>query len=74
MRTKEANNIMSGIITFPTLAVAISAGFELLDRTADGYLVRARMADGWALALVPNGVATQSPEDSAGELLCATTR
>lgn len=44
---------MHGMMTFPTLAAALAAGFELLDRTADGYLVRARTAKGWALALVP---------------------
>jgi hypothetical protein len=40
-------------MTFPTFAAARSAGFELVDRTPEGYLVRARTAKGWALALVP---------------------
>lgn len=43
---------MAGILVFPSLAAAIKAGFELYDRTADGYLVRTRTAHGWALALV----------------------
>ncbi len=44
---------MPGILTFPTLAAALSAGFQICDRTAEGYLVRTRTAQGWALALVP---------------------
>lgn len=43
---------MPGIVTFPTLAAAIKAGFEVYDRTAEGYLVRTRTANGWAFALV----------------------
>jgi hypothetical protein len=42
---------MSGIVVFPTLAAAVSAGFELYDNTPDGYLVRARTSNGWAFAL-----------------------
>lgn len=43
---------MPGIVVFPSLAAARNAGFEVYDRTADGYLVRTRAAGGWALALV----------------------
>ena len=43
---------MHGIVTFPTLADALRAGFTIYDRTAEGYLVRTRTARGWALALV----------------------
>jgi hypothetical protein len=43
---------MHGIVTFPTLAAALKAGFEVYDRTTDGYLVRTRTAKGWAFALV----------------------
>ncbi len=43
---------MNGLIVFRSLADALRAGFEICDRTADGYLVRTRTADGWALALV----------------------
>lgn len=41
---------MAGIVIFPSLAAALSAGFEVYDRTAEGYLVRTRTARGWALA------------------------
>jgi hypothetical protein len=41
-----------GIVTFPTLAAAIKAGFQVYDRTPEGYLVRIRTAKGWAFALV----------------------
>jgi hypothetical protein len=43
---------MNGIMTFPTLAQALRAGFQVYDRNAEGYLVRTRTARGWALALV----------------------
>jgi hypothetical protein len=43
---------MAGIVVFRSLAEAIHAGFEVYDRTAEGYLVRMRTARGWALALV----------------------
>ena len=44
---------MHGIQTFPTIAAALRAGFQIHDRTAGGYLVRTRTVRGWALALVP---------------------
>jgi hypothetical protein len=43
---------MYGIITFPTLAEALRAGFQVYDRTADGYRVRIRTSGGWGLAFV----------------------
>ena len=43
---------MNGLLVFPTLAEAINAGFEVYDRTTDGYVVRTRTARGWAMALV----------------------
>jgi hypothetical protein len=49
----KSQSKMSGILVFPTLAAAVAAGFEIFERTADGYVVRARIAKGWALALVP---------------------
>lgn len=45
---------MNGLLVFPTLAEAINAGFEVYDRTTDGYVVRTRTARGWAMALVKN--------------------
>jgi hypothetical protein len=43
---------MQGLMTFRSLAEAIRAGYQVFDRTTDGYLVRLRTAGGWALALV----------------------
>jgi hypothetical protein len=43
---------MAGIVVFPSVAAAIQAGFEVYDRTAEGYLVRILTARGWAFALV----------------------
>jgi hypothetical protein len=40
------------VTVFPTLADAIRAGYELFDRTPDGYLVRLRTENGYALAIV----------------------
>lgn len=44
---------MSGIVVFDSLDDAQRAGFELFDRSSDGYLVRIRTMFGYALALVP---------------------
>jgi hypothetical protein len=41
-----------GILIFKTLAEALHAGYTVYDRTEDGYLVRTRTANGWALAIV----------------------
>lgn len=42
----------AGLMVFKTLADALRAGYQVYDRTADGYLVRTRTSAGWALALV----------------------
>jgi hypothetical protein len=43
---------MAGLMVFRSVEEAIRAGFEVYDRTSDGYLVRTRTARGWALAIV----------------------
>jgi hypothetical protein len=43
---------MAGLMIFESLADALRAGFQIYDRTNDGYLVRTRTATGWAMALV----------------------
>jgi hypothetical protein len=43
---------MAGYMIFTSLADALRAGFQLYDRTAEGYLVRTRTEKGWAMALV----------------------
>jgi len=43
---------MSGVMVFNTLAEALRAGYQVYERTSDGYLVRTRTDAGWALALV----------------------
>jgi hypothetical protein len=42
---------MQGILVFNTLAEAVASGFEVFDRTPEGYLVRKRTERGWAIAL-----------------------
>jgi hypothetical protein len=41
-----------GIVVFSSLVEAFKHGFEVYDRSAEGYLVRARCAGRWALAIV----------------------
>jgi hypothetical protein len=43
---------MAGIVVFGSVAEALRAGYQVYDRTRDGYLVRIRTAAGWAMALV----------------------
>jgi hypothetical protein len=43
---------MAGLTVFKSLADALRAGFQVYDRTSDGYLVRTRTSNGWAMALV----------------------
>jgi hypothetical protein len=43
---------MAGILVFKTLAEALGAGFQIYDKTSDGYLVRTRTDHGWAMAIV----------------------
>ncbi|HTX55691.1 MAG TPA: hypothetical protein VMD47_01170 [Candidatus Acidoferrales bacterium] len=40
-----------GIVVFSSLAQAIAAGYQVLERIPDGYLVRTRTQSGWALAI-----------------------
>lgn len=44
---------MPGMMMFPSLLDALKAGFEIYDRTASAYLVRAHTRAGWAIAFVP---------------------
>jgi Ca2+-binding EF-hand superfamily protein len=43
---------MAGLVVFRSLSEALKAGFQIYDRTSDGYLVRTRTSTGWAMALV----------------------
>jgi len=43
---------MPGILTFTSIQDAVSAGFQVYDKTSEGYLVRTRTSAGWALAVV----------------------
>ena len=40
------------MLVFHSLTDALSAGYQVYDRTATGYLVRIKTERGWALALV----------------------
>lgn len=42
---------MSGVLVLPSLGEAIRDGWQVLDRTADGYLLRRRSGDRWVMAL-----------------------
>ncbi|GAC1607113.1 MAG: hypothetical protein NVS3B3_09250 [Aquirhabdus sp.] len=37
---------------FPTLKAAIDAGFTVYDKLPNGYLMRIKTANGWAMAIV----------------------
>jgi hypothetical protein len=43
---------MAGVVIFKTLADALRAGYQVYDRTSDGYLVRTKTSAGWAMAMV----------------------
>ena len=43
---------MTGLVVFKSLAEALRCGFQVYERTPDGYLVRTKTAAGWALAVV----------------------
>lgn len=43
---------MTGLMVFTSVSDALRAGYQVYDRTADGYLVRIRTTAGWAMALV----------------------
>lgn len=45
---------------FSSLIAALRAGYHVYDRAPNGYLVRARTAAGWSIALV-NCAPTVSP-------------
>ncbi|MGZ3510322.1 MAG: hypothetical protein ACXWNJ_18435, partial [Vulcanimicrobiaceae bacterium] len=49
---KGGSTEMAGLMVFKSLADALRAGYQVYDRTSDGYLVRTRTAAGWAIALV----------------------
>ena len=45
--------IMQGLLILKTMEQALAQGFEYFDKTSEGYyLVRKKMADHWALAIV----------------------
>jgi hypothetical protein len=44
--------IVSGLLVFGNLKDAINAGYQVYERTGNGYLVRTRTNAGWALAIV----------------------
>ena len=52
MKTQQNFAKPQGIVVFPTLPEAVRNGFEVYERSRDGYLVRTRTEAGWALALV----------------------
>jgi hypothetical protein len=43
---------MQGIMTFNSIASALRAGYQVCDRTQEGYLARIKTSQGWAMALV----------------------
>ena len=43
---------MTGVMVFNSVSEALRAGYQVYDRTADGYLVRIQTSRGWAMALV----------------------
>ncbi len=43
---------MSSLPQFPSLLSALRAGYQVYDKTTNGYLVRTRTATGWAIAMV----------------------
>jgi hypothetical protein len=43
---------MAGLMVFKSLTEALKYGFQVYDRTKDGYIVRIQTAAGWAMAVV----------------------
>lgn len=43
---------MAGVVAFQTLAEAMRAGYQVADRTENGYVVRIKTTAGWAMAFV----------------------
>ncbi len=52
LRPDFKRNNMVGVTVFKSLADALRAGFQIYDRTSEGYLVRTKTENGWAMALV----------------------
>ncbi len=50
--TNSWSNHSKGLVVFRSLSEAARNGFEVYDRTSDGYLVRTRTDAGWAFAIV----------------------
>ncbi len=50
--TNSWSDYSKGLLVFHTLSDAVRNGFQVYDRTSDGYLVRTRTDAGWALAIV----------------------
>jgi hypothetical protein len=50
--TFEARTSMQGIMTFNSIASALRAGYQVCDRTQEGYLARIKTCHGWAMAVV----------------------
>jgi hypothetical protein len=48
----ERISTMQGVMTFNSLSSALRAGYQVYDRTENGYLVRIKTQAGWALARV----------------------
>lgn len=48
----KEDNDMAGLMIFNKIEDALKAGFQIYDRTADGYLVRTKTDHGWAMAFV----------------------
>jgi hypothetical protein len=44
--------VMTGIVIFHSLAEALRAGYQVYDRTENGYIVRIKTERGWQQALV----------------------
>lgn len=55
---------MAGLVTFPSLEAALRAGFQVYDRTPNGYLVRTKTSAGWAIALVDLRTAAASSRNA----------
>jgi hypothetical protein len=49
---RKKGDIMQGLVLFISLADAIRAGYQIVDQTPDGYVVRTKTAAGWAMALI----------------------
>ena len=50
--SKSNGATVPSLMVFTSLTAALRAGYQIVDRTPEGYVVRAKTAAGWALALV----------------------